>query len=205
MIGKKEHRRVLNKLAEKFDEHGLHLLLLGSSSVLYRYGSVRRTKDIDVHPFPIGDYEKFYDGLEKLADELEGSFNIEIDASSITFFPEIDNKTYTVELIDAGGSHFLTREVLKDMVDQADKIGKVYVPSDEHLVVAKADAYLDRNESDPNKEKFFDDLTDLREKMKEEDIKLDYDEIDRIIKLRPERKHNGLKGIITSQFSDLYG
>lgn len=202
MIGKKEHREVVERLAEKFEEHGLNLLLLGSSSVLYRYGDVRRTKDIDVHPFPIDPYEEFYEKLEDLSEELDGTFNIEIDGSTITFFAEIDEKRYTIELIDAGGPHFLTNKVLEDMIDKADKIEGLYVPSDEHLVVAKAEAYIDRSENDPNKEKFFDDLNDLREKMVEKDI--EHEEIDRVIGLRPERKHEELKRIITLHFSDIY-
>ncbi len=204
MIGEVEHRRVLERLAEKFEEHDLNLLLLGSSSVLYRYGSVRRTKDIDVHPFPMEPYEKFYEDLEELSDELNGSFTIETDGSTITFFAEIDDRTYTVELIDAGASHFLTREVLEDMVDKAENMDGLYVPSDEHLIVAKAEAYIDRNENDPNKEKFFDDLIDMREKMVEKDLALNYDEIDRVIRLRPERKQEDLRRIINSQFSGVF-
>lgn len=165
---------------------------------------MRRTKDIDVHPFPIELYEDFYEKLEELSEELNGSFNIEIDGSTITFFAEIEDEKYTIELIDAGGPHFLTKIVLKDMVDKADEIDGLYVPSGEHLVVAKAEAYIDRNKGDPNKEKFFDDLSDMREKMAERGLELDYDEIDRVICLRPERKHDDLRRIISSQFSDIY-
>ncbi len=204
MIGEEEHRKVLERLGEKFQEHELNLLLLGSSSALYRYGDVRRTKDIDVHPFPIEPYEEFYEKIEELSEELDGSFNIETDGSTITFFAEIENQKYMIELIDAGGSQFLTKIVLDDMIDKADEIEGLYVPSDEHLVVAKAEAYIDHSEKDPNKDKFFDDLNDLREKMVEKDIELDRDEIHRVIGLRPGRKHADLKRIITSQFSDIY-
>ncbi|MFP3871266.1 MAG: nucleotidyltransferase [Candidatus Aenigmatarchaeota archaeon] len=204
MIGEKEHRRAIEKIAEKFKEHDIDLLLLGSSSILYRYGSVRRTKDIDVHPFPIEPYVDFYEDLEEIVEELDGSFNIETDASSITLFAEIEGKTLTIELIDAGGSHFLTREVLEDMIDQADEVDGVFVPSDEHLIVAKAEAYIDRNEDDPAKEKFFEDLIDIREKIEEKDLKLNYDELKRIVGLRPERKQNRLTSIIDTQFSGLF-
>lgn len=204
MIGEKEHRRAIEKIAEKFKEHDIDLLLLGSSSILYRYGSVRRTKDIDVHPFPIEPYVDFYEDLEEIVEELDGSFNIETDASSITLFAEIEGKTLTIELIDVGGSHFLTKEVLEDMIDQADEMKGVFVPSDEHLIVAKAEAYIDRNEDDPAKEKFFEDLIDIREKIEEKDLKLDYDELKRIVGLRPERKQNRLTSIIDTHFSGLF-
>ena len=205
MIGEEEHRRAIEKISEKFKEHDIDLLLLGSSSILYRYGSVRRTKDIDVHPFPIEPYVDFYEDLEEIVEKLDGSFNIETDGSSITLFAEIEGKTLTIELIDAGGSHFLTKEVLEDMIDQADEVNGVFVPSDEHLIVAKAEAYIDRNEGDSAKQKFFEDLIDIREKIKEKDFKLDYDELKRIVGLRPERKQSQLRSIIDTQFSGLFG
>ncbi|MFW6142344.1 MAG: nucleotidyltransferase [Candidatus Saliniplasma sp.] len=204
MIGEEEHRKAIQKIAEKFKGHDLDLLLLGSSSVLYRYGTVRRTKDIDVHPFPMEPYIDFYEDLEEIAEELNGSFNIETGGSSITFFADIHGETLTVELIDAGGTHFLTKEVLDDMIDRADEIDGVHVPSDEHLIVAKAEAYLDRNEEDINKDKFFDDLIDLREKIEQGEIKLDNDEMKRVIGLRPEKKRSRLESIIDTQFSDRY-
>ncbi len=205
MIGEEEHRRAIEKISEKFKEHDIDLLLLGSSSILYRYGSVRRTKDIDVHPFPIEPYVDFYEDLEEIVEKLDGSFNIETDGSSITLFAEIEGKNLTIELIDAGGSHFLTKKVLNDMIDQADEVNGVFVPSDEHLIVAKAEAYIDRNEGDPAKEKFFEDLIDIREKIEEKDLELDYDELKRIVGLRPERKQSQLRSIIDTQFSDLFG
>jgi len=205
MIGEEEHRRAIEKISEKFKEHDIDLLLLGSSSILYRYGSVRRTKDIDVHPFPIEPYVDFYEDLEEIVEKLDGSFNIETDGSSITLFAEIEGKTLTIELIDAGGSHFLTKKVLNDMIDQADEVNGVFVPSDEHLIVAKAEAYIDRNEGDPAKEKFFEDLIDIREKIEEKDLELDYDELKRIVGLRPERKQSQLRSIIDTQFSGLFG
>ena len=205
MIGEEEHRRAIEKISEKFKEHDIDLLLLGSSSILYRYGSVRRTKDIDVHPFPIEPYVDFYEDLEEIVEKLDGSFNIETDGSSITLFAEIEGKTLTIELIDAGGSHFLTKEVLEDMIDQADEVNGVFVPSDEHLIVAKAEAYIDRNEGDSAKQKFFEDLIDIREKIEEKDLKLDYDELKRIVGLRPERKQSQLRSIIDTQFSGLFG
>lgn len=76
MIGEEEHRRAIERISEKFKEHDIDLLLLGSSSILYRYGSVRRTKDIDVHPFPIEPYVDFYEDLEEIVEELDGSFKV---------------------------------------------------------------------------------------------------------------------------------
>ncbi len=165
MIGEEEHYKVLEHLAKKFNQHGMELLLLGSSSVLYRYGHLGMTKDIDVHPFPMDPYEKFYDELEEMVKEMGGSFRLETDGSSITLSVELDSKIFLIELIDAGDHHFLTKKVLDDMLENADKQGDVYVPSHEHIIVAKAEAYIDRNRGDPNKEKFFDDLSDIHEKM----------------------------------------
>ncbi len=204
MIGEEEHYKVLEQLAKKFNQHGMELLLLGSSSVLYRYGHLRMTKDIDVHPFPIDPYEKFYDELEKIVKEMGGYFRLERDGSSITLSVELDSKIFLIELIDAGDHHFLTKKVLDDMLENADKQGDVYVPSHEHIIVAKAEAYIDRNRGDPNKEKFFDDLSDIHEKMIERGIELDHDEVIRVIELRLKSKQKRLRRLITSQFSDIY-
>ncbi len=204
MIDEKEHYECVKKLVEAFNRHGIDILLLGSSAVLYRFGNVRSTKDIDVHPFPTDPYEEFYDRLEEVAKELNGSFNIETDGASITFFATIGDKNITVELIDAGGSHFLTEEVLQNMTETSELIRGVHVPTNEHLIAAKAEAYMDRIEDDPNKEKFFDDLVGIREKLLEKDIKLDSSEIDRVVGLRVERKRDGLKRTISSQFSDIF-
>lgn len=197
MIGEEEQKRILNKLKTIFSDKDLNLLVLGSVAVHYRLGPVGKTKDIDVRPFPIEDkFDEYWDKLEAITEEINGNLNIETGGSTITLIGRINEKEITVELIDAGGEKFLTKRTIDDMIDTADKIEGLYIPSIEHLVAAKAEAYVDRTEGDISKEKYWEDLLKIREMLKEKDMELERSELERIIDLRSERKREELSKIV---------
>jgi len=197
MISEEEQKRILGELKDIFQEKNLNLLVLGSIAVHYRLGPVGKTKDIDVRPFPIDDkFDVYWDKLEEITEEINGNLNIETGGSTITLLGRIEEMDVTIELIDAGGEKFLTKKVIDDMIDTADRIEGVFVPSLEHIVVSKAEAYLDRTEGDLSKEKYWEDLIRIRKKLKEKGLTLDREEIERVVKLRPERKIEDLLRIL---------
>lgn len=164
----------------------------------YRLGPVGKTKDIDIRPFPIDDdyYIEYWGKLEDIKERIDGTLNIENGGSTATLIARLEKQKVTIELIDAGGEKFLTKEVIDDMIDKAERIEGVYVPSVEHLVVAKAEAYMDRTEGDPSKEKFRQDLVKIRERLKEKGLELAVEEIERIVNLRVERKRDRLLNVV---------
>ncbi|MBS3782183.1 MAG: nucleotidyltransferase [Candidatus Thermoplasmatota archaeon] len=198
MIGEEEQKRILAELSEIFSEEDLNILVLGSIAVHYRLGPVGKTKDIDVRPFPIDDdsFEEYWDKLEAIKERIDGSLNIEIGGSTATLIASLEGKEVTIEVIDAGGEKFLTREVIDDMIDRSEEIEGVYVPSVEHIVVTKAEAHLDRTEKDPSKEKFRQDLVNIRKLLKKKELELASEEIERIVDLRVERKRDQLLTVV---------
>lgn len=204
MIGKEEQKIILNKLKDIFLERDLNLLFLGSIAVHYRLGPVGKTKDIDVRPFPIDNkFDVYWDKLEEITEEINGNLNIETGGSTITLLGRIEGVDVTVELIDAGRERFLTKKVIDDMIDTADEIEGIFVPSLEHIVVSKAEAYLDRTEGDLSKEKYWEDLIRIRKKLKEKGLILDREEIERVVKLRPERKIEDLLRILNRYLDEV--
>ena len=89
------------------------------------------------------------------------------------------------------------------MIDTADEIEGIFVPSLEHIVVSKAEAYLDRTEGDLSKEKYWEDLIRIRKKLKEKGLILDREEIERVVKLRPERKIEDLLRILNRYLDEV--
>jgi len=204
MISEEEQKRILGELKDIFQEKNLNLLVLGSIAVHYRLGPVGKTKDIDVRPFPIDDkFDVYWDKLEEITEEINGNLNIETGGSTITLLGRIEEMDVTIELIDAGGEKFLTKKVIDDMIDTADRIEGVFVPSLEHIVVSKAEAYLDRTEGDLSKEKYWEDLIRIRKKLKEKGLTLDREEIERVVKLRPERKIEDLLRILNRYLDEV--
>ena len=198
MIGEEEQKRILAELREIFSEEDLNILVLGSIAVHYRLGPVGRTKDIDIRPFPIDDdsFVEYWDKLEDIKEKIGGTLNMERGGSTATLIARLDEQEVIIELIDAGGEKFLTKEVIDDMIEKAEKIEGVYVPSIEHLAVAKAEAFLDRNEGDPGKEKFRQDIIKIRERLKAKDLELTGEEIKRIVDLRVGRKRDRLLKVV---------
>jgi len=205
MIGEEEQKRILVELRERFSKENLNILILGSIAVHYRLGPVGKTKDIDIRPFPIDDdsFEKYWNKLEAIKERMDGSLNIERGGSTATLIVSLEGKEVTVEVIDAGGEKFLTKEVIDDMIDKSEEIEGLYLPSLEHIVVSKAEAYMDRTEGDPNKEKFRQDLVKIRELLKEEELKLASEEIERIVNLRVERKRDQLLNVVKSYLHEV--
>jgi len=198
MIGEEEQKRILAELRKRFSEEELNILILGSIAVHYRLRPVGKTKDIDIRPFPIDDdsFEEYWDKLEAIKERMDGSLNIEKGGSTATLIGSLEGKEVTIEVIDSWGEKFLTKEVIDDMIDKSEEIEGIYVPSVEHIVVAKAEAYMDRTEGDPNKEKFRQDLVKIRELLKEEKMELAGGEIERIVNLRVERKKDQLLNVV---------
>ncbi|MGM0510979.1 MAG: nucleotidyltransferase [Thermoplasmatota archaeon] len=207
MIGEEEQKRILAELREIFSEEDLNILVLGSIAVHYRLGPVGRTKDIDIRPFPIDDdsFVEYWDKLEDIKEKIDGTLNIERGGSTATLIARLDEQEVIIELIDAGGEKFLTKEVIDDMIEKAEKIEGVYVPSIEHLAVAKAEAFLDRTEGDPGKEKFRQDIIKIRERLKAKDLELTGEEIERIVDIRVGRKRDRLLKVVKKYLHEVMG
>ncbi len=202
MIGPDIHRRFLLELSEVFEEHGLKVLVLGSSATLMLLGKARRmTKDIDIHTFPIV-FPDHIDLLQMVAKMFNGNIILHPDGATIQMNTIFEGKTVTVEIIEGGGDHFLLPEVLQDIVATAKIDEGIYVPTWEHLIIMKAEAHIDRRASELKK-KYLDDLVELHSELVALQKSISEKELDRIIELRSLRKQAELRRLVIAIFGDV--
>lgn len=192
-ISDAEHREALRALAAEFAKHGIRIMALGSSAVLLKSGMAGGTKDIDVHPFPVGDFEKYWDAIELVAKNLGGTVKIEPDGASITMHIRIRDRMVPVELIE-GREDFIEPHVLDDAKKSAQDVNGILVPSWEHVAVMKAEAWYDR--TGETRAKYREDMVKLASRFAEDGTRLDAAELERLVKLRPERKHEEMLSTI---------
>jgi len=202
MIGPEIHGRFLRELSREFEKHGLRVLVLGSSATLMLLGKARRmTKDIDIHTFPVV-FPDHIDLLQEVANIFDGNIILQPDGASIQMNTIYEGKNVTVEIIEGGGEHFLLPEVLRDIEITAEIVEGIYVPTWEHVIIMKAEAYVDRRASE-QKRKYLDDLVEIHTELFSVQKMISETELDRIIELRPSRKRAELRRLTVAIFGDV--
>lgn len=173
-------------IAAELHKRGFGLMALGSSAVLLKSGAVGSTKDVDVHPFHVEDVEKYWTVVEEVAHALGGHHKFEKDGASITLHIRVRGQMVPVEFIE-GREDFIEPEVLADALKSAKVVDGIHVPSWEHLVAMKTEAWYDR--TGEKRVKYLADLGRIRERVEAARESLKAAELERVIKLRPARKH----------------
>jgi len=167
----------------------ISLMVLGRVAMLYLFGEGGASKDVDVHPFPMGsrDVLAMHDQLERAVAARGGHVRWEPDGRSMTLAYPVDDRLVPVEII-LGGEDWISPEVLADAVATGTHTGSVLVPSPEHLLVMKAEAYFDRR-VEPGHERFRDDMVHIVEALERRGEALDPSEVRRLVVMRSQRKH----------------
>lgn len=201
MVTPDEQLQVLRALADRLRAHGRRVLALGSAAVVLRTGQVdATTKDLDVFAYPVDDVVEFEEAIREAVEKLDGSARWEPDGASITLRVPVNGQDVPVEVI-LGREDFIQQEVLEDAVDGAGEAEDVLVPSWEHVVAMKAEAWFDRVGEEQRK--YLLDLARIADSLDGHDERLDREEIQRIVELRPERKRTEMLRTIERVFAGL--
>lgn len=181
------------------DPLGFHLMALGNLAFLLLGGRPRASKDVDVHVFPVRndkEYGALVDGLEAGLRKTGGHFRIEQDGASITAHVPVGDALVMVELIE-GRPEWIAPEVLLDAVRTARRTPQgILVPTAEHLLVMKAEAYADRQ--GPRKAEFLQDLASIVEAFFPGG-QIDDEEVERLVAMRRSGKREAMQeGIVTT-------
>ncbi len=202
MIDPGYHGRFLRELSRVFRDRGLKVLVLGSSASLMLLGKARRmTKDIDIHTFPVV-FPEHIDLLKEVAGMFDCNIILHPDGAAILMNATFEGKVVTVEIIEGGGDHFILPEVLEDMEKTSSIVDGIFVPTWEHLILMKAEAYVDRR-ADETKRKYLDDLVELHSELRSTGKTIGEEELDRIIRLRSSRKRTELRKLVIAIFGDV--
>lgn len=185
-----EQLKALQRIAAELRATELDVLALGSAAVVLRTsqrGTV--TKDLDLHAFPVQDILAFEDAIEGTVKALGGHMHWEADGASITAHVPIGGRDIPVEFV-LGREDFIEPEVLEDAVEHAEDREGLLVPSWEHIVAMKAEAWFDRTGQE--KRKYLEDLRDIGDWMAEHDHSIRRAEVRRVVQMRPDRKHRDM-------------
>lgn len=186
----REQVEALNEIADELRRGDLGVLALGSAAVVLRTGQrSTTTKDLDLHVFPVDDVLELEETIQEAIARLGGTMQWEPDGASITAHVPVNGREIPVEIV-LGRDEFIQPGVLEDAVEGAEDLQGVLVPSWEHIVTTKAEAWFDR--AGRRQEKYLADLRTIREWMDDEDESLSSDEVRRLVELRPERKHRDM-------------
>jgi hypothetical protein len=183
-----DQRTAVEGVAEALQPLDTNVMVLGRVALLYLFGEGRGSKDVDLHPYPMGsrDLIAMHDQLEAVVSVNGGRVRWEPDGMSMTLYYPIDDRLIPVEFV-LGGEDWISPKVLEDAVGTGTISGRVLVPSPEHLLVMKAEAYYDRMaESSDNR--FKDDMVQIVNGATRAGIALDPREVHRLILMRPPRK-----------------
>lgn len=182
-----DQEEALRWLSEVLGRAGFRLLALGSTALVVGWGVEKTSKDVDVHAFPVGRrWEALFDALTAALDLASGHVRIEPDGASMTAFVPTRSGPVPVEIIE-GREDFISPRVLADATRSARQVGAVFVPSAEHLLVMKAEAYADR--TGPARAKFAADLLEVAEACFRTTA-VNEPEVGRLVQLRPARKRD---------------
>ena len=167
----------------------IRVMVLGRVAMLYLFDMGRASKDVDIHPFPMGhrDLVELQERLETVVEEGGGHVRWEPDGRSMTVAYPLADKMIPVEIV-LGGGNWIAPKVLEDAIRTGTYIGQVQVPSPEHLFVMKAEAYYDRM-AETGHERFRDDMVQIVEGVERTGRRLDPGEVRRLVLMRPRRKH----------------
>ncbi|MHB8584889.1 MAG: nucleotidyltransferase [Thermoplasmatota archaeon] len=127
-IGDDDHREAVRIVDRELAQRGFRLMALGSTALLLRTGRLGTTKDVDLHPFPVQDFETYLDATQDLARQLGGNAILEKDGASITLNISVRGKMVSVELIE-GADEWISPAILADAVKTAENVGNILVPS----------------------------------------------------------------------------
>jgi predicted nucleotidyltransferase len=193
-----EQRTAVEGVAEALGPLGIRVMVLGRVAMLYLFDMGRASKDVDIHPFPMkaNDLIEVHETLEAAVQEGGGRVRWEPDGRSMTVHFPIEDREIPVEIV-LGGEDWISPEVLKDAVSTGTSIEGVMVPSPEHLLAMKAEAYFDRR-AEPGVERFRDDMVDIVSGASDLDVSLDLDEVRRLVLMRPERKRTVMLDLCAS-------
>ena len=176
----------------------INVMVLGRVAMLYLFDMGRASKDVDIHPFPMGsrDIVEMQERLDSIVREKGGHVRWEPDGRSMTVAYPLDDRLIPVEII-LGGEDWISPEVLEDAIGTGTYMDHVLVPSPEHLLVMKAEAYFDRM-AEPGHERFRDDMVQIVEGIERNRKSLFPAEIQRLVLMRPSRKHGIMMDLCAS-------
>jgi hypothetical protein len=164
-------------------------MVLGRVALFYRYGFGGLSKDVDLHPYPLlnVDLLELNDELIEALSSRGGHLEWMADGRGLIIYMPFKERMAPVELI-FGGEDWIDEHVLEDAIQTGEEIEGVLVPSNEHLFVMKAEAYVDRRDK-PAADKYLTDMIRIVKVLAQNDSRLDVDEVNRLIAMRPNRKH----------------
>jgi len=188
-----DQEEAISWLSRAVASGGFRLLLLGSTALVLGWALQKTSKDVDVHPFPVGQrWEAFFDRLSSALEREGGHLRIEPDGASMTAFVPTRAGLVPVEVIE-GREDFISPAVLADAVRSARQVGEFLVPSAEHLLVMKAEAYSDR--TGPARAKFGADILEVVATCFGAGAVNEH-EVNRLLNLRPVRKREAMARVI---------
>ncbi len=176
----------------------INVMVLGRVAMLYLFDMGRASKDVDIHPFPMGsrDIVEMQERLVAIVEEKGGHVRWEPDGRSMTVAYPLADRFIPVEIV-LGGEDWISPEVLEDAIGTGTYVGQVLVPSPEHLLVMKAEAYYDRM-AERGHERFKDDMVQIVEGTERNRKGLDPLEVQRLVLMRPPRKHSIMMDLCAS-------
>ena len=183
-----EQRLAVEGIADALRPLDINIMVRGRVALLYLFGEGRASKDVDVHPYPMGtrDIMEMHDLLGSVVKDGGGRVHREPDGRSITVYHPIKDGHIPVELI-LGGEDFIDPLVLEDAIGTGSLSGNVLVTSPEHLLVMKAEAFFHRMASRDNT-RFKDDMVQIVGMASRTGVDLDPQEVNRLILMRPPKE-----------------
>jgi len=193
-----EQRAVATQMAGLVRPLCLRILVLGRVALFYRYNLMGISKDVDLHPFPLAEVDPLalHDVLDAAVTPSGGHIKWMEDGRGLLVYYPLHDRIVPVELI-FGGEDWIQEDVLEDAIRKGEEMGGVVVPSDEHLFVMKAEAYVDRKDR-AAADKYFNDLVQIVDALGKEGGALDRVEVSRLIRMRPVRKHHAMFDVCNS-------
>jgi len=148
----------------------INVMVLGRVAMLYLFDMGRASKDVDLHPFPVGSRNilEMHERLESIVKEDGGHVRWEPDGRSMTVAYPLADRLIPVEII---------------------------LP--EHLLVMKAEAYYDRM-AEHGHERFRDDMVQIVDGTERTGKDLVPSEVQRLVLMRPSRKHATMMDLCAS-------
>jgi hypothetical protein len=193
-----EQRAIARIVSELVQPLGLKIMVLGRVALFYRYGLGGSSKEVDLHPYPLVDTD-----LLEVNDELAGALSSRgghlewmPDGRGLIVYIQFEERTAPVALI-FGGEDWIDEHVLEDAIRTGEEMDGVLVPTDEHLFVMKAEAYVDRRDQTVA-DKYLTDMIQIVEALEKGGSRLDPDEVTRLVMMRPVRKHEKMRRVCIS-------
>ncbi len=189
-----EQRAIARIVSELVQPLELKIMVRGRVALFYRYGFGGSSKDVDLHPYPLFkvDILEVNDELTKALASRGGHLEWMADGRGLIVYLPYEERTAPVELI-FGGEDWID----EDAIRTGEEMDGVLVPTDEHLFVMKAEAYVDRRDR-AVADKYLTDMIQIVEALEEMGSGLDLDEVTRLVSMRPVRKHEEMRRVCIS-------